>query len=299
MPSASEMDPKVKPSWADQMEEHNEQSFDANDNELPNITEVITGDTKIITEYKLNENGKKVKVIRYYKIEKRRVPKSIAKRKNWKKFGAAAGDAMGPNPTTTIISEDVFLQFVGNRDEDPETKHETEDEALNKLKSSGKGMVQCRHCGMDHWSLKCPYKDKLGDINKDKDTTNSDNQQTNRNQGDDKKQASKYVPPNMREGGNKRGETMTNTRTKDEANTIRVTNLPEEIQDQDLKELFSPFGRVTRIFLAKDKYTGQSKGFAFVSYEHKADAEKAIRSVHGYGYANLILNVEWAKPSNN
>ena len=103
----------------------------------------------------------------------------------------------------------------------------------------------------------------------------------------------------MREGGNKRGETMMSTRTKDESNTIRVTNLPEEIQDQDLKDLFQPFGRVVRIFLAKDKYTGQSKGFAFVSYERKEEAAKAIRAVDGYGYANLILNVEWAKPSNN
>lgn len=103
----------------------------------------------------------------------------------------------------------------------------------------------------------------------------------------------------MREGASKRGETMSNTRSKDEANTIRVTNLPEEIQDQDLKELFQPFGRVIRIFLAKDKYTGQSKGFAFVSYEKREDAAKAIAAVNGYGYANLILNVEWAKPSNN
>jgi len=306
MPSASEMESRVKPSWADQMDDHvGDEAFDAvNDDELPPNTEVIRGDTKVVTEYKLNENGKKVKVIRYYKIEKRRVPKSIAKRKNWKKFGSASKDPPGPNPATTIISEDIFMQFVGNRDEDPVTTHETEDDALNKLKNSGKGMVQCRHCGMDHWSLKCPYKDRLGEMGVNKDANNAtglDSASQARNQIDDKGKTAptKYVPPNMREGGNKRGETMTNTRTKDEANTIRVTNLPEEIQDQDLKELFSPFGRVTRIFLAKDKYTGQSKGFAFVSYDHKEDAAKAIRSVHGYGYANLILNVEWAKPSNN
>lgn len=297
---ALDVDTKVKPSWADQMEEHGEELFDVNDTELPLISEVIDGDTKIVTEYKYNENGKKVKVVRHYKIERRRVPKNVAKRKNWKKFGAAANEPPGPNPATTIISEDVFMQFVGTRDDDQTNSYETEDDALNKLKSSGKGMVQCRHCGMDHWSLKCPYKDKLGEMNKET-TTGPVNAEANasRNTVDEKGKPAKYVPPNMREGGNKRGETMVTTRSKDEANTIRVTNLPEEIQDQDLKELFTPFGRVTRIFLAKDKYTGQSKGFAFVSYENKDDAAKAIRAVHGYGYANLILNVEWAKPSTN
>lgn len=50
----------------------------------------------------------------------------------------------------------------------------------------------------------------------------------------------------------------------DDAATIRVTNLSEETRDQDLKELFSPFGTITRIFLAKDKNTQQSKGFACI-----------------------------------
>lgn len=41
--------------------------------------------------------------------------------------------------------------------------------------------------------------------------------------------------------------------------TIRVTNLSEDARESDLQELFQPFGQITRIFLAKDKATGQSK----------------------------------------
>jgi len=62
MPSASEVDNKVQPSWADQMEEHLEESFDGTDNELPQMTEVVNGDTKVVTEYKRDENGKKSKL---------------------------------------------------------------------------------------------------------------------------------------------------------------------------------------------------------------------------------------------
>ena len=45
----------------------------------------------------------------------------------------------------------------------------------------------------------------------------------------------------------------------DEAATIRVTNLPEDTIEADLQELFRPFGSISRIYLAKDKATGQSK----------------------------------------
>ena len=49
------------------------------------------------------------------------------------------------------------------------------------------------------------------------------------------------------------------------------------------QELFKPFGSIARIFLAKDKVTGQCKGFAFVNYYRKEDAAKAIATLNGYG----------------
>ena len=45
----------------------------------------------------------------------------------------------------------------------------------------------------------------------------------------------------------------------DEAATVRVTNLSEDTQESDLQELFRPFGQISRIYLAKDKITNQSK----------------------------------------
>ena len=38
-----------------------------------------------------------------------------------------------------------------------------------------------------------------------------------------------------------------------------------------------------------------SQGFAFVSYDSRSNAEKAIESLNGFGYDHLILRVEWAK----
>lgn len=45
----------------------------------------------------------------------------------------------------------------------------------------------------------------------------------------------------------------------DDNATIRVTNLSEDTREEDLQELFRPFGGISRIYLAKDKNTGASK----------------------------------------
>merc|ERR1740121_1701786 len=77
--------------------------------------------------------------------------------------------------------------------------------------------------------------------------------------------------------------------------SLRVTNLSEDVKEGDLQDLFSSVGRLQRVYLAKDE-NGFSRGFAFVTYYTRDDAFKAIEKLHGYGYDNLILQVQFAKP---
>merc|ERR1712008_344359 len=105
-----------------------------------------------------------------------------------------------------------------------------------------------------------------------------------------------YVAPGRREGG-RGGESMNDRRRTEDTAAIRVSNLSESTQEADLQELFKPFGHIARIYLSKDKITGECRGFAFVHYYKKDDATKAIATLNGFGYDHLILNVEWAKPS--
>ncbi|QCT69751.1 hypothetical protein E1952_14825 [Staphylococcus aureus] len=59
--------------------------------------------------------------------------------------------------------------------------------------------------------------------------------------------------------------------------------------------MFERFGRVTRVFLAKDRETGKAKGFAFVSFVDRSDDAVACEKMDGFGYGHLILRVEFAK----
>ncbi|XP_023320561.1 eukaryotic translation initiation factor 3 subunit G [Eurytemora carolleeae] len=268
-------------SWAEEVENSDKTI-------LPQSREEIKGDTKTVTEFAFNEDGKKVKIVRTYKIVKKMVPKVIAARKSWPKFGMSKGDKPGPNPQTTIVAEEIYLSIY------------QEQSALDKIKASGnKGVVKCRICKEDHWTTQCPYKDTLGPL-KESLTTPVD-----RDGADGAPAAApaataggKYVPPSKRgaEGRIGLGDTMPDRRRDDTA-AIRVSNISENAQENDLQELFKNFGHIARIFLAKDKVTGLCKGFAFVNYYKKEEAAKAIATLNGYGYDHLILSVEWAKPS--
>nr|BAN65469.1 translation initiation factor 3 subunit, putative [Babesia bovis] len=100
---------------------------------------------------------------------------------------------------------------------------------------------------------------------------------------DSKDMPAKYVPPSRKEGGDRRNF---------DENTVRVTNLSEDVREKDLVELFSRVGRIHRAYLAKHKETQYSKGFAFITYATRQDALNAINKLNRQGYDNLLLNVE-------
>ncbi|MCL4133925.1 UNVERIFIED_CONTAM: hypothetical protein GTU68_019587, partial [Idotea baltica] len=231
-------------------------------------------------------------VVSHFKIEKHRVAKSIAHRKTWKKYGLSSNDKPGPNPATTITAEEVSMQFISSKDKEPNEN----DELKKKLMDSQKGQVKCRLCKEDHWTQQCPYKDKLEPLCTSLLGEEKEKEASAATPAQEKKSGiqGKYVPPSMRQGANKKGESMMSGK-RDETSTVRVTNLSENTREEDLKELFQSFGDIVRIFLAKDKFTCASKGFAFINYKHREGAAKAISVLDGYGYDHLILNVEWAK----
>jgi RNA recognition motif-containing protein len=77
---------------------------------------------------------------------------------------------------------------------------------------------------------------------------------------------------------------------------IYVGNLAKTTTQDEINTLFAKAGTVSSVELVKDKATGQSKGFAFVSMPTQADADKAISMFNAYSLANNALKVNIAKP---
>ncbi|KAH9301398.1 hypothetical protein KI387_012981, partial [Taxus chinensis] len=74
------------------------------------------------------------------------------------------------------------------------------------------------------------------------------------------------------------------------------TNLFDDTMDVDLHEIFKPFRHITCVYVAMDQKMGVSRGFGFVNFINREDAQRAINKLNGYGYDNLILRDEWATP---
>ncbi|XP_028710323.1 polyadenylate-binding protein 4 isoform X4 [Peromyscus leucopus] len=65
-----------------------------------------------------------------------------------------------------------------------------------------------------------------------------------------------------------------------EFTNVYIKNFGEEVDDDNLKELFSQFGKTLSVKVMRDP-SGKSKGFGFVSYEKHEDANKAVEEMNG------------------
>jgi len=77
---------------------------------------------------------------------------------------------------------------------------------------------------------------------------------------------------------------------------IYVGNLLFNVTEDELKELFAPFGQVTEVRLIMDKFSGKSKGFGFIEMPSKEEAEKAINGLSGKDMKGRAMTVNEAKP---
>ncbi|RYO89502.1 hypothetical protein DL764_008572 [Monosporascus ibericus] len=254
--------------------------------------------------YRINENGQKVKTTRRIRLVTHRevVNPRVAERKTWGKFGLSEKDSAGPQMDTTSVGENIIFRLSTNWKKD--TKDESKDVNANAMKEKLKDKtVKCRICNGEHFTARCPYKDTMapvgaegaGDVAAGMGDEPSVGGAAVGAAGAGKKGS--YVPPALRGDRAGAGEKMGGSKygERDDFATLRVTNVSEMAEEGELRDMFERFGRVTRVFLAKDRDTGLAKGFAFISFADRGDAVKACQKMDGYGFKHLILRVEFAK----
>src|SRR6266699_355446 len=75
-----------------------------------------------------------------------------------------------------------------------------------------------------------------------------------------------------------------------------VGNLSYQTMENDLQEYFSQAGVVTSVNLMLDKFTGKSRGFAFIEFSTSEEANKAVEMFHGKELQGRSLTVNIARP---
>lgn len=74
-----------------------------------------------------------------------------------------------------------------------------------------------------------------------------------------------------------------------------IGNLPYDTTDTELREHFSPIGRLTQVFLPVDRDTGRPRGFAFVEFEDASHATQAIEKLNNQPFKGRPLAVKEAQ----
>jgi RNA recognition motif-containing protein len=77
---------------------------------------------------------------------------------------------------------------------------------------------------------------------------------------------------------------------------LYVGNLSYNTSEEDLRKAFEAFGTIETMTLVADKYTGQSKGFAFVEMSSKDEAQAAKSSLNGSLLGERTIKVDEARP---
>ena len=80
------------------------------------------------------------------------------------------------------------------------------------------------------------------------------------------------------------------------SNKLYVGNLSFDTTEVDLQDAFAEAGTVTEVALMQDKFTGRSRGFAFVTMSSADEAQKAISLFHGKTVQGRALTVNEARP---
>ena len=77
---------------------------------------------------------------------------------------------------------------------------------------------------------------------------------------------------------------------------VYVGNLSFSVTQEKLKELFESFGDIEEAIVISDRFSGRSKGFGFVTFTDKKDADKAIEDMNGKEIDGREIKVNEARP---
>ncbi len=77
---------------------------------------------------------------------------------------------------------------------------------------------------------------------------------------------------------------------------LYLGNLPYSFTQENLKEIFAPYGEVEELVVILDKFSGRSRGYGFATLKDDAMAQKAIDELNGKEFEGRAIIVNESKP---
>lgn len=208
---------------------------------------------------------------------KTRVPLRVIERRDLPRFGDAK---IGEENVTLRSNEYVPIEHP-----DDQLNDDADDPTLAKTLASFIARRQERDMAREHDVLDDDFSRDKVELSEAAETT---------------VKSDRYVAPTGRGGGAPTSTFGKGGETDGTENTLRVSNLTKAVTEDDLRDLFERFGRIHRISLPRvERPDGvkEPRGFAYIAFAHREDAEEALNRLQGYGYDHLIIKLEWAKPT--
>ncbi|CAG9467044.1 unnamed protein product [Pedinophyceae sp. YPF-701] len=261
-------------------------SLDDEDALPPRQEQVDSAGIKTVIEFRKDEAGRTIKTITKSRTvtEERRIFKSVLERRKLKRFGDAAREE-DAEMFTMQSKEDIPFERTNLP---KKTKDEEKLADINQTLQGGERN--------DKASMVTNLREMLYRRRMERELAAARGiAEPDAPPGDDDGPGpgtdGKFVPMHKRMGA--AGESMGPRR--DDTASIRISNLPEETSEDDLRHLCRNFGQVQRVHVAYDKVTGMPRGFAFVNFVTRTSAEKALEKLNGHLYGHLVLMADWAR----
>lgn len=288
---------------------------------IPRLIEYIELSDKTLQEY---EENNKTKDPFYKKLEKYRdrtriLYDRIMKRKTtWASFGKATGEN---NDYCTTQGDEVYMEMVNKNElfmtekknkphyykfyDDMNISDKMKEENYKRFQKNAKSYKTVKERYTDNngrsyyiykttpvevekykGKFEVPKEAKERKSNPTLDEVFEDNSQTKTETTESSN--SKYVPPSIRKGGNKSEE-------EDRNRKLIVRNIPHDIMEDDIADIIMTCGKLYDVRIHRDKYTGESKGFAFVKCETHEVAKKIIDTYDRKPIGCMIMRIDFAE----
>jgi RNA recognition motif-containing protein len=100
-----------------------------------------------------------------------------------------------------------------------------------------------------------------------------------------------------KEAGSHNNKINTSNKLKIKGETMRiyVGNLSYDVTEEDLRNEFAAYGKVSAVSIVTDKYSGRSKGFAFIDMPEISEGQQAITNLNGKTLKERTMSVSAAK----